>query len=165
MNMSSKKMSEEELEKRLHEISIELVENAKKNYKKSNLVCLGIDEKTQADEENTEDTMYVSSELYSEYYSILYELQYTLKEPEKEFITIEYKRRKKEYQIFYSGDGFDFYDYRQVGSMIVDKVTEEELQNKKQDSARTEKEELLKNLMEADKKIEDFLSIEDGKNR
>lgn len=165
--MESKKLNKEEMESRLHELSVEIVGEARNKYSKTNMTHLTIREKTKEGEENTEDTMYISPELYGEYYKLLYELEKTLKEPEQESITIEYKPKKKEYQVVYGGDGLDFDDYRQVGAWYADKVTDEEVQNIEQESERSKKEKKLKKLMETDEQLDAKLSAakEKGKTR
>ena len=80
--MNIKKSNKEELERRLHELSVEMVGEARNQYSKKDMTHLVIREKTKEEEENTEDIMYISPELYSEYYQLLYNLEKTLKEPD-----------------------------------------------------------------------------------
>ena len=84
--MGSKKMNKEEMEKRLHELSVEIVRDAKSQYSKSRIKNLTIwprVEGVEGVEEDEEDIVYVNSELYNEYYDLLYDLEIALGDPEE----------------------------------------------------------------------------------
>lgn len=159
--MESREMNKEEMEKRLHELSVEIVREAKSQYSKSKIKNLTIWPRVEGAEEDEEDIVYVNSELYNEYYGLLYDLEIALEDPEEgDGILIKYKPKKKEYGLEYWGSGYDFAGYHQVGGMYIDNVSEEEFE-------RSEKEEKLKNLMDTDSKLDEELSKvkEEGKDR
>lgn len=150
--LGSKEMNKEEMEKRLHELSVEIVREAKSQYSKSKIKNLTIWPRVEEVEEDEEDRVYVNSELYNEYYGLLYDLEIALEDPEEgDGILIKYKPKKKEYGLEYWGSGYDFAGYHQVGGMYIDNVSEEEFE-------RSEKEEKLKNLMDTDSKLDEELS-------
>ena len=159
--MKSKKMNEEEMKKRLHELSVEIVREAKSQYSKSRIKNLTIWPRAEGVEEDEEDIVYVNSELYNEYYGLLYNLEIALADPEEgDGIIIKYKPKKKEYGLEYWGTGYDFEGYHQVGGMYIENISEEEIE-------RSEKEEKLKKLMDIDSKLDEELSKvkEEGKDR
>lgn len=159
--MGSKKMNKEEMEKRLHELSVEIVREAKSQYSKSRIKNLTIWPRVEGVEEDEEDIVYVNSELYNEYYDLLYDLEIALEDPEEgDGILIKYKPKKKEYGLEYWGSGYDFAGYHQVGGMYIDNISEEEFE-------RSEKEKKLKTLIDTDSKLDEELSKvkEEGKDR
>ena len=93
--MKSKKMNEEEMKKRLHELSVEIVREAKSQYSKSRIKNLTIWPRAEGVEEDEEDIVYVNSELYNEYYGLLYNLEIALADPEEgDGIIIKYKPKQ-----------------------------------------------------------------------
>ena len=143
-----KKDSVEELKNRLHELSVMLVKKAKEDKKlKTRNELLIKEENNKKKEENDLNTMYVPKEIYNEYYGLLHELEMAFRIAEYEAITMKYNSKKKETGILYGGNGEDYDGYGQCGAIIVDQVTDEEIEQRKQ------KENELNELMNAEQEL------------